>query len=122
MLAAGRFGTNDLDRAKTFYDGIAPLLGATAVITRDDLVAYRGADGGLFLIGKPFAGFATVGNGAQMAFGAPNREAVDAAYAKAMEFGVRCEGPPGERGPGFYAAYFRDLDGNKLVVAHMSQG
>jgi len=29
------------------------------------------------------------------------------------------EGAPGDRGGGFYGAYFRDLDGNKLVVFKM---
>jgi predicted lactoylglutathione lyase len=39
---------------------------------------------------------------------------VDSLYAKAMELGATDEGKPGERMKGFYAAYFRDLDGNKL--------
>ena len=43
------------------------------------------------------------------------RATVDAVYAKAIELGARDEGPPGPRGTsGFYAGYFRDLDGNKL--------
>ena len=44
---------------------------------------------------------------------------VDAVHAKALELGGKCEGPPGVRGPGserVYAAYFRDLDGNKLMA------
>ena len=36
-------------------------------------------------------------------------------YEKALELGGSDEGGPGPRGDsGFYAAYFRDLDGNKL--------
>ena len=31
-----------------------------------------------------------------------------------LSLGGTCEGPPGDRGGGFYAAYFRDRDGNKL--------
>ena len=39
----------------------------------------------------------------------------DAMQAKALSLGAADEGAPGPRGiPGFYAAYFRDLDGNKL--------
>jgi predicted lactoylglutathione lyase len=41
---------------------------------------------------------------------------VDAVYKRAIALGAADEGAPGERGPGFYAAYFRDLDGNKLAV------
>jgi predicted lactoylglutathione lyase len=55
-----------------------------------------------------------------MGFSAANRATVDAVYAKALELGGTCEGPPGLRGPegpqAFYAAYFRDLDGNKLMT------
>jgi predicted lactoylglutathione lyase len=39
---------------------------------------------------------------------------VDAIHRKALQLGARDEGAPGPRGDGFYAAYFRDLDGNKL--------
>jgi catechol 2,3-dioxygenase-like lactoylglutathione lyase family enzyme len=128
MLTVGRYGTRDLARATSFYDAIAPLLGAKRVMERPELVGYQGPAGTTFLIGKPFAGEATVGNGAQMGFFAGSREVVDAVHAKALELGGQCEGPPGVRGPdpndpkGFYAAYFRDLDGNKLAVFHMPQG
>ena len=120
MLTVARYGTKDLVRAIEFYDAIAGILGAPRVMERDNLVAYKGADGGMFLIGLPFAGDASVGNGSQVGFAAPSREVVDAVYAKAIELGGSCEGPPGLRGPdgpqGFYAAYFRDRDGNKIMV------
>ena len=45
---------------------------------------------------------------------ADSKEQVDAFYAKAIELGSTDEGPPGQRIEGFYAGYFRDLDGNKL--------
>src|SRR5262249_16556502 len=111
-----------LQRAKGFYDEIAGLLGATRIMERPEVVSYRGPDGGMFLIGKPYEGEATAGNGTQVGFAAPSRAAVDAVHAKALELGGKCEGPPGVRGPdpnGFYAAYFRDLDGNKIVVFRM---
>ena len=59
-----------------------------------------------------------------MNFGMMNDEAESAAIVdKAIELGGTDEGPPGPRGEGFYAGYFRDLDGNKLNVfwADMSQ-
>jgi catechol 2,3-dioxygenase-like lactoylglutathione lyase family enzyme len=121
MLNVARFGTRDLERAKVFYDAIAGLLDAKRVIDRPEVVGYRGAQGGIFLVGKPLAGEATVGNGVQVGFAATDRATVDAVHAKALELGGTCEGPPGVRGPdgpqAFYAAYFRDLDGNKLLVS-----
>lgn len=120
MLTVGRFGTRDLGRATAFYDAIAALLGARRVLDRPVVVGYRGADGGMFLIGKPHAGEAFAGNGTQLGFAAPSRAVVDAVHAKAMELGGTCEGPPGVRGPdganAHYAAYFRDIDGNKVMV------
>lgn len=119
MLNVARYGTRDLERAKVFYDAITGLLGATRVVERPDVVGYRGPQGGMFLVGQPFEGQATAGNGTQVGFDAPSRAVVDAIHAKALELGGKCEGPPGVRGPdpdGFYGAYFRDLDGNKVVV------
>jgi catechol 2,3-dioxygenase-like lactoylglutathione lyase family enzyme len=120
MLSVARFGTRDLARAAAFYDEIAALLGAARVIDREEVKAYKGTDGGMFLIGLPFAGEASAGNGTQVGFRAESRAVVDAVYAKAMELGGTCEGPPGVRGPegvqAFYATYFRDLDGNKVMI------
>ena len=54
------------------------------------------------------------------ALAAGSRANVDKLYAKALELGGTCEGPPGVRGEegpdAFYGAYFRDLDGNKLAA------
>jgi predicted lactoylglutathione lyase len=55
-----------------------------------------------------------------VAFAADSKAKVDALYRKALELGGTDEGPPGPRGNhGFYAAYFRDLDGNKLSAFHV---
>jgi catechol 2,3-dioxygenase-like lactoylglutathione lyase family enzyme len=120
MQTATRYGTRDLPRAKEFYDAMAQILGGTRVVDRESVAGYKGPEGGMFMIGTPLAGEATVGNGTQVVFAAPSRAAVDAAHAKALELGGRCEGPPGPRGPqemNFYAAYFRDPDGNKIMLS-----
>lgn len=119
MLGMGRFGTRDVARAKAFYDEVAAALGAVRVLDRHGVVGYRGAEGGMFLVGKPIEGVASAGNGSQLGLLAPSRAAVDAAHAAAMAMGGTCLGPPGPRGDpaiGRYAAYFRDLDGNKIMV------
>lgn len=117
MLQLARYGTRDLAKAKTFYDAIAEVLGAKRVTDTPRIVGYRGVEGGMFLIGTPFEGDATAGNGTQVTFYARTRAVVDAVHAKALELGGKSEGAPGYRGPegySFYACYFRDLDGNKL--------
>ncbi len=83
------------------------------------MAGYRGAEGGIFIVGTPREGEACVGNGSQVMFAAPSRAAVDAAHAAALAHGGSCEGPPGPRGEAernMYAAYFRDPDGNKVMV------
>ena len=63
--------------------------------------------------GKP----ATVGNGTMVALQVESQKKVQSVYKKAISLGAKDEGAPGPRGDsGFYAAYFRDLDGNKLNV------
>jgi predicted lactoylglutathione lyase len=76
-----------------------------------------------FGLTKPFDGKpATVGNGVMVALAARDKAQVDRLHALALSLGGTCEGPPGPRGEGFYAAYFRDLDGNKFCAIHVSRG
>ena len=49
-----------------------------------------------------------------VSFGADCKDKVDSLYAKALALGGTSEGEPGLRGETLYAAYFRDLDGNKF--------
>jgi len=108
-------GTNDIARAKAFYSALAEELGASLVWETPDSVVWCGAAGGSFDITKPFDGKpATTGNGAMAAFECRDRAQVDRVYQRAIALGAKCEGPAGERWPGFYAGYFRDPDGNKL--------
>jgi hypothetical protein len=119
MLTLARCGTNDLPRARVFYDPLAALLGGVAAYQNDKVVAYKGPGGGMFMVGLPFAGEANFGNGTQFGLSAADPATVDAAYAKALELGGTSEGEPGFRGPeemALYACYVRDLDGNKLMV------
>ena len=119
MLTGARFGTRDIKRAIAFYDAVTAEIGAARVIDRHGMAGYRGAEGGLFIVGTPRAGEASFGNGSQVMWAAPSRAAVDSAHAKALELGGTCEGPPGPRGAAenaVYAAYFRDPDGNKVMV------
>jgi catechol 2,3-dioxygenase-like lactoylglutathione lyase family enzyme len=124
MLTGARFGTSDIKRAIAFYDAVAKELGASRIIDRPGMVGYRGADGVLFMIGTPRKGEASYGNGSQVLFAAPSRVAVDSAHAAALTMGGTCEGAPGPRGAlenAIYAAYFRDPDGNKVMVMRIGE-
>ncbi|MEM9287176.1 MAG: VOC family protein [Pseudomonadota bacterium] len=117
MLAYVTIGTNKKEEALAFYDAIAAELGGARAFNNDRLQFYSNGEGGIFGVGTPHdLEDATCGNGVMPALGAPSREAVDKAYAKAIEMGATDEGAPGERVPTFYGGYFRDLDGNKICV------
>jgi predicted lactoylglutathione lyase len=116
MIGYVTLGTNDLKKAAAFYDRIGAELGMGRFMENDRLIAWggpgRGAGFGVALPydGKPM----TVGNGVMAAFSAKDKAQVDRIHQLALSLGASCEGPPGERMKGFYAAYFRDPEGNKL--------
>ena len=124
MIGYVTLGTNDLPRAAKFYDALLADIGAKRVMEEDTFIAWGTGPGAPGLgITKPFDGKpATVGNGVMVALAAKNPQQVDALYKKAMALGASDEGPPGLRGGTFYAAYFRDLDGNKLNCYCWTQG
>ena len=121
MIGYVTLGTNDLAKAAKFYDPLLATIGAKRWMESDRFIAWAASptSAALGLI-MPFDGKpATVGNGAMVALVVDSREKVDALYRKAMELGASDEGPPGPRGEGFYAGYFRDPEGNKLNAFFM---
>lgn len=116
MIGYVTLGTNDLAKAAAFYDALCAELGVGRMMESDTFIAWGKPGGGAGIgLTKPFNGQpATIGNGVMVALEAADPAHVDRIYSKARELGAMCEGPPGERFPGFYAAYFRDPDGNKL--------
>lgn len=123
MIGYVTLGTNDLEKAVSFYDQLFATIGAGRFIETEQFVAWStGMDQAGVSITKPFDGKpATVGNGTMVAIMLDSKDKVDAFYNKALELGATCEGKPGPRGEmsGFYAGYFRDLDGNKLNAFNM---
>jgi catechol 2,3-dioxygenase-like lactoylglutathione lyase family enzyme len=116
MIGYVTLGTNDLARGAKFYDALAAEMGVGRMMDTGTFIAW-GAPGGAAGIGltKPFDGQpASVGNGVMVALEAKDQAQVDRLYAIALDQGGADEGAPGDRGGGFYAGYFRDLDGNKL--------
>ena len=120
MISYAMLGTNDLSKARAFYDPITQMMGARVVgaFTSDKRVWYSIAkDTPMLVIIKPYDDQpATSGNGSMLAFTCPSRAVVDDIHAKALSLGAVDEGAPGLRGDAFYGAYFRDPDGNKLCI------
>jgi catechol 2,3-dioxygenase-like lactoylglutathione lyase family enzyme len=123
MIGYVTVGSNDLDRARAFYDELMPVIGAGRMMEFGDNFTMYGTGMGNpgLAVCRPYDGNpATAGNGNMASMIVDSRAKVDALYAKAIELGGSCEGPPGVRGDegpqAFYGAYFRDLDGNKLAA------
>ncbi|HWX80879.1 MAG TPA: VOC family protein [Steroidobacteraceae bacterium] len=116
MIGYVTLGTNNLPRAVAFYDALLSDIGAKRMMESEQFVAWsvRPESPGL-AVTKPFDKHAaTVGNGVMVALAVDSKAKVDALHRKALQLGGTDEGAPGQRGEGFYAGYFRDLDGNKL--------
>lgn len=112
-------GSNDLDRARSFYAALFQKPGRS-----DDKGGTAwGRRGSVFMIGRPMDGQpATHANGGTIGFAFDTMEEVDAWHARGIEAGgTSIEDPPGWRENRFgklYLAYRRDPDGNKLCGVH----
>lgn len=112
-------GTNDVEKARKFYDNTLGTLGLKRVMDFEDRASLWGKDSPEFMVTKPGNGQpATYANGGTVSFAAPSRAAVHEFHKAALANGGSDEGAPGPRSftPTAYAAYVRDPDGNKLCT------
>lgn len=112
-------GTNDVERARKFYDAVLATLGIKRVMNFGDKASLWGKGAPEFMVTKPGNGEAAChANGGTIGFAAPSRAAVHEFHKVALEMGGSCEGAPGPRNftPTSYGAYVRDPDGNKLTT------
>ena len=118
MIGYVTLGSNDIPRAAEFYDALLAEIGAGRMMEGETFVAWATGPGqpAISVIKPNDGNMATVGNGTMVALVMDSKEKVDRLYNKAMQLGAKCEGAPGARSHDFYAAYFRDSDGNKLCV------
>jgi catechol 2,3-dioxygenase-like lactoylglutathione lyase family enzyme len=122
MFSHIMIGTNDLDRAKTFYDKLLGTLGVPPARVDGHRIFYM-TPTGVFSVTQPIDGEpATCANGMTIGFNAKTSEDADAWHAAGIAAGgVTCEEPPGVREGAagkMYLAYLRDPDGHKLCALH----
>ena len=124
MLNYATVGSNDLERAKAFYDALLAPLGMEKFFDHPSGGRIWGKFGrGAFGVLGPYdGGAATVGNGVTIGFELDSPEALQAFHARALELGATNEGDSGPRGGDrspLHFAYFRDPDGNKVCGYHV---
>ena len=110
-------GTNDIKRARAFYEPLMSLIGFR-ILKSSETAVHFGSSDIMFSLETPIDGLpATPGNGVHIAFQAPDRQTVRRFYESAIANGGTDEGAPGIRGnynANYYGAFVRDLDGNKI--------
>ncbi len=122
MFSHIMIGTNDLDRAKKFYDALLGTLGVGPAVVDGHRIFYI-TPKGILSVSKPIDGKpATAANGGTIGFAAASSEQADAWHKAGIAAGgTTCEDPPGVRSGNsgkMYLAYLRDPDGNKLCALH----
>ena len=122
MFSHIMIGTNDLEKAKAFYDSVLGTLGVPPARVDRHRIFYR-TPTGVFSVSKPIDGkAATFANGGTIGFAASSPQQADAWHAAGIAAGgTTCEDPPGVREGAagkVYLAYLRDLDVNKLCALH----
>jgi catechol 2,3-dioxygenase-like lactoylglutathione lyase family enzyme len=117
MIGYTTIGVSNMESAKKFYCDLFADKGAKVAIDAGR-IAFIGTERGepMLAVCEPYDKEApTPGNGVMVAFTVKEKQEADALYARALELGATCDGPPGQRVPDrFYGAYVRDHDGNKL--------
>jgi catechol 2,3-dioxygenase-like lactoylglutathione lyase family enzyme len=123
MFSHMMIGSNDIPRAKTFYDALFGAIGGKPALEDDKGRLIYLHNGGIFIVTTPIDGApATQANGATIGFTMTDGAQADAWHKAGVENGgTAIEDPPGIRQGGFgtlYLAYLRDPDGNKLCALH----
>lgn len=123
MIGYVTIGTNDLEKARQYYDQLFGSIGASRLMELPQGFTLYGTSmsrPGVAITPPYNQEEATPGNGNMVAIPMDSRDKVDAFHNKAIELGGSCEGPPGLRGPdgpqAFYGAYFRDPEGHKFCA------
>jgi catechol 2,3-dioxygenase-like lactoylglutathione lyase family enzyme len=107
----------DLAAGERFYAAVLATLGYARLEVRPATVGFGKKYSEFWINLRPAAAPASPDSGAHVALRAASREMVDAFHAAALAAGGQSDGAPGFRpqhGEGYYAAFVRDPDGNRI--------
>jgi catechol 2,3-dioxygenase-like lactoylglutathione lyase family enzyme len=108
-------GVRDLKAATAFYETVLATLGYAKLEDRPATVGFGKKYPEFWINLRP--GRLSAGDGDHVALRASSKDAVHAFHAAALAAGGTSDGDPGVRphfGEGYYAAFIRDLDGNRI--------
>jgi catechol 2,3-dioxygenase-like lactoylglutathione lyase family enzyme len=123
MIHHVSFGSNDIARARAFYDPVLALLGLRLIKASDE-EAHYGTATIIFSVVRPRNGkLASAGNGAHVAFAVRERAMVERFHTTALAHGGSSDGAPGlrpEYDANYYGAFVCDPDGNKVEAVTLA--
>lgn len=120
MIDHVSLGVSDLHRSTAFYEAVLGAIGLTCLVRRETTVGFGKRYPELWLNHRP--GMPRIGepSGTHVCLRARSEDLVRAFHAAALAHGGSDDGAPGPRVAamtGYYAAFVRDPDGNRLEVA-----
>ncbi len=112
-------GVRDLAAAARFYDAVLSVIGYVKLDDREKTKGWGkpGKHSEFWINARPEMTKVSADSGTHICLRAKNSELVDAFFVAAMKAGGVSDGDPGLRpefGDGYYAAFVRDLDGNRI--------
>lgn len=107
----------DLEASARFYEAVLGAIGYARLETRPDTIAFGKKYSEFWINRRPGMVPVADDSGAHVGLRAATTQAVDAFHAAALMAGGRSDGAPGLRpqhGEGYYVAFVRDPDGNRI--------
>ena len=119
MIGFVMVGTNNLNKAISFYDVLLETINLKRVVTNEKYAGYSSNENPenieFYVTNPANKEKATYGNGTQISFLVNSKDTVDKFYNLGIKLGGKDEGAPGIRS-GDYYCYLRDLDENKVCA------
>lgn len=121
MIDHVSLGVSDLKRSQHFYEAILAPLGVTCLVVRADMVGFGTRYPEIWLNRRMSMPMVEATTGVHVCLRARTEDAVRAFHAAALATGGTDDGAPGPRSAamtGYFAAFVRDPDGNRLEAAN----
>jgi catechol 2,3-dioxygenase-like lactoylglutathione lyase family enzyme len=118
MIDHVSIAVSDLSRSTRFYEAVLGAIGYAALDVRGSTVGFGKTYSEFWLNARPEMAPLPAHPGAHICLRVRATDLVDAFHAAALANGGVSDGPPGLRPHdgegGYYAAFIRDLDGNRV--------
>lgn len=118
-------GVRGLEAMARFYQQVLSVLGYTKLQVQTGTVGFGKRYSEFWLNHRPQMAVAETDTGLHIALRAPDSAAVDAFYQAALQAGGSSDGAPGfrpEYSNGYYAAFIRDPEGNRIEAVTFLPG